>query len=70
MYFNVTPALLGNPLFMEFENKLLQGYSPIAYNIMVHHQPVIFEVFLAAYFRPYDYYVVHLDAKVFFKNNK
>ena len=63
-YFTVTPVLIENTIIGEFEKELLYNYDPIAYNIMVHKQPLIFELFLAVYFRPYDYYVIHLDAKV------
>ena len=64
-YFYVIPALFKNPDLYKFERDALNDDDEaIAYNIMVHSQPGIVEVFLALYFRPNDHYVFHLDAKV------
>ena len=72
-YFENMPVLTSFPLFSVFENQLLfpkpnyeDSSTPtmMGYNIMVHSQPAIFEIFLAVYYRPYDYYVIHLDKKV------
>ena len=30
---------------------------------MLHHQVAIYETFLAMYFRPYNFYCIHLDLK-------
>ena len=65
-YFNTMPVLSENPTLMAFEKYILYKYDAIAFNIMVHDQPAIFELFLALYFRPNDFYAIHLDAKVIF----
>ena len=44
--------------------------TSIAFNIMVHSQPGILELFLALYFRPDNHYVFHLDYKVKFEYNQ
>ena len=64
-YFYVIPAIFQNPDIYEFERDVLSDdVDAIAYNILVHSQPGIVELFLALYFRPSDHYVFHLDAKV------
>ena len=68
-YFNMMPVLSENPTLVKFENIYVDrnnfiGHEAIAFNIMVHEQPAIFELFLALYFRPNNFYSIHLDAKV------
>lgn len=60
--------LSDNPTLTNFENIYLHDHDGIAFNIMVHEQPEIFELFLALYFRPNNFYAIHLDAKVRFEN--
>jgi len=70
-YFYIIPALFRNPDLYEFERDTFNdGVEAIAYNIMVHSQPGIAEVFLALFFRPNDHYVFHLDAKASDKTRK
>ena len=65
VYFRFIPALFENVDVKEFEKDALKDISgSVAFNIMVHSQPGILEIFLALYFRPDDHYVIHLDAKV------
>ena len=65
VYFHHIPALFEIRNVIEIEKNILRNVNgSIGYNIMVHLQPGIFEFFLALYFRPYDHYVIHLDAKV------
>ena len=64
-YFNIIPALFDNSDVIEFEDEQMKDIeTSIAFNIMVHSQPGIFEFFLALYFRPDNHYVIHLDKKV------
>ena len=72
-YFENMPVLTALPVLTDLENQLLfpqpnyqDSSTPrmMGYNIMVHSQPAIFEIFLAVYYRPYDYYAIHLDKKV------
>lgn len=72
-YLDNMPVLTALPVLTDLENQLLfrqpkhkDASTPMmmGYNIMVHSQPAIFEIFLAVYYRPYDYYVIHLDQKV------
>ena len=60
------PVLSENPTLSSFESNIPNDYGAIAYNMMIHNQPAIFELFLALYFRPIDFYAIHLDAKVWF----
>ena len=77
-YFENMPVLTALPVLTDLENQLLfpkpnhqDSSTPrmMGYNIMVHSQPAIFEIFLAVYYRPYDYYVIHLDKKVYLFRN-
>lgn len=64
-YYDIVPALFDNTDIIEFEGELMKDFgTSIAFNIMVHSQPGIFEFFLALYFRPDNHYVIHLDKKV------
>ena len=64
-YFNIIPALFDNSDVIEFEDEQMKDIeTSIAFTIMVHSQPGIFEFFLALYFRPDNHYVIHLDKKV------
>ena len=67
-YFNVVPVLFQNVEVKEYEEAVMEDIkSSIAFNIMVHSQAAMFELFLALYFRPHDHYVIHLDKKVKFE---
>ena len=64
-YFDVIPAMYRNIDVKLFENVQMHNIkTALAFNIMVHSQPGILELFLALYFRPYDHFVIHLDKKV------
>ena len=69
-YFHTIPALFQNVDVTTFEEDALKdilhkgGNNSIGFNIMVHSQPGIIEIFLALYFRPDNHYVIHLDKKV------
>ena len=64
-YFDVIPSMCKNKKVKLFESVQLNNIkTAMAFNIMVHSQPGIFELFLALYFRPDDHFVIHLDEKV------
>ena len=64
-YFDVIPSLCKNKKVQLFESVQMNNIkTAMAFNIMVHTQPGIFELFLALYFRPDDHFVIHLDEKV------
>ena len=49
---------------LEFEHKRVNSkVTKFAFSHMLHHQVAIYETFLAMYFRPYNFYCVHLDLK-------
>ena len=64
-YFNAIPSLCNNKNVILFESAQMNEIkTAMAFNIMVHLHPGIFELFLALYFRPNDHFVIHLDKKV------
>ena len=65
VYFDIIPALFENVVIKEYEGAIVKDINAsIAFNVMVHSQPGILELFLALYFRPDNHYVFHLDKKV------
>ena len=49
---------------LEFEKRNVNSkVTTFAFSHMLHHQVAIYETFLAMYFRPYNFYCVHLDLK-------
>ena len=70
VYFDLIPALFENIDIQMYEEAFMKDINTsIAFNIMVHSQPGILELFLALYFRPDNHYVFHLDKKVKFEYN-
>ena len=64
-YFNAIPSLCSNKNMILFESVQMKDIkTAMAFNIMAHLHPGIFELFLALYFRPNDHFVIHLDKKV------
>ena len=49
---------------LEFEEKSVNSkVTKFAFSHMLHHLVAIYETFLAMYFRPYNFYCVHLEVK-------
>ena len=42
----------------------MQPTHPMAFSFALHQHLTIFEMFLSLYFRPEDFYCIHLDSKV------
>ena len=61
-YFHGVPVFAFDPEIIEYERKELSRVN-LAFSHMLHHQVVIYEAFLAMYFRPNNFYCVHLDVK-------
>ena len=61
-YFHDVPVFAFNPEIIGYERKELSRVN-LAFSHMLHHQVVIYEAFLAMYFRPTNFYCVHLDVK-------
>ena len=61
-YFHDVPVFAFNPDIIGYERKELRRVN-LAFSHMLHHQVVIYEAFLAMYFRPNNFYCVHLDVK-------
>ena len=47
----------------EYERNDLNKSISLAFTHMLHHQVAIYEMFLALYFRPNNFYCVHVDIK-------
>ena len=47
----------------EYEKKVLNNNISLAFTHMLHHQVAIYEMFLALYFRPNNFYCIHVDIK-------
>ena len=47
----------------EYERNNLNKSIALAFSHMLHHQIAIYEMFLALYFRPNNFYCVHVDIK-------
>ena len=62
-YFRSFPSLHESWDLMNLENKLLQDH-PIGYTISAHTSIIIMELFFGMYFRPWDFYVIHLEKEV------
>ena len=62
-YFQKVPAFVMNQIIQGFEEMHLNTSIQIAFSHMLHNHVAIYEAFLAMYFRPYNYYCVHVDYK-------
>ena len=63
MYFRYMPVVFTNEDVNTFEQENVKPSVRLAFSHMLHNQVVIYETFLAMYFRPYNYYCVHVDKK-------
>ena len=61
--FNRVPSFHTSPDLMNYERKYLKEH-PVGFAIIAHKDITILETFFAMYFRPWDFYVIHLDKKV------
>ena len=48
---------------MKYEEQALDKNISLAFSHMLHHQVAIYEVFLVMYFRPNNFYCIHVDVK-------
>ena len=63
-YFDNVPVFALNKDIIQYEESYLKPDSfSVAFSHMLHHQVAIYEVFLAMYFRPTNFYCVHVDYK-------
>ena len=63
MYFRYMPLVFTNEHVNTFEQENVKPDVRLAFSHMLHNQVVIYETFLAMYFRPNNYYCVHVDKK-------
>ena len=58
------PVFSMNSKILEFEKRSSNSkVTKFAFSHMLHHQVAIYEAFLAMYFRPYNFYCIHVDLK-------
>ena len=62
-YFQYVPAAFQNTQITKYEKIHLKSDVRLAFSHMLHNQVAIYEAFLAMYFRPYNYYCLHIDRK-------
>ena len=58
------PVLAMNNEIIEHERKVVNSKdTKLAFSHMLHNHVAIYEAFLAMYFRPYNFYCIHIDLK-------
>ena len=62
-YFQSVPAAFQDTQITKYEKIHLKSDVRLAFSHMLHNQVAIYEAFLAMYFRPYNYYCLHIDRK-------
>ena len=62
-YFQSVPVFAMNQDIFAYEKETLDSSIRLAFSHMLHNQVAIYEAFLAMYFRPYNYYCIHIDRK-------
>ena len=63
-YYDNVPVFSFNHEIVQKEKKEFgDRATPLAFSHMLHHQVSIYEVFLAMYFRPINFYCIHVDVK-------
>ena len=62
-YFHSVPAAFQDAQITKYEMIHLKNDVRLAFSHMLHNQVAIYEAFLAMYFRPYNYYCLHIDRK-------
>jgi len=63
-YFKKLPTLHDVPQLLEYEDQMLKSKRPLAFSFLVHKDLLVWELFLSLYFRPKDFYCIHIDSKV------
>ena len=61
-YFDVYPVLYSSEVLKNYERNLTSAYS-IAFSHLLHEEISIYEAFLSVYFRPNNFYCIHIDRK-------
>ena len=64
-YFQYLPVFVKNRDIKYFEKENLDESIRLAFSHMLHNHVAIYEAFLAMYFRPYNFYCIHLDYKAY-----
>ena len=62
-YFSNVPVFAFNKDITQYERDSLKPLFSLAFSHMLHTQVAIYEVFLAMYFRPNNFYCIHVDYK-------
>ena len=62
-YFTNVPVFALNKDIIKYEQDNLKPQFSLAFSHMLHTQLAIYEVFLAMYFRPNNFYCIHVDYK-------
>ena len=63
-YFENVPIFGMNKEIIRYEDQVLKFKNiSLAFSHMLHQQVAIYEVFLAMYFRPNNFYCIHVDVK-------
>ena len=60
-YFQVYPVLYSDKVIRTYEESNLKPTYSLAFSHLVHNQLAIYEAFLSMYFRPNDFYCIHVD---------
>ena len=65
MYFDLleTTFMMNKSIISKHETENLNNEINLAFTHMLHHQVAIYEIFLALYFRPNNFYCIHVDVK-------
>ena len=64
-YFHMLEAtfMMNKSIISKHEEDNLNNKINLAFTHMLHHQVAIYEIFLALYFRPNNFYCIHVDVK-------
>ena len=60
-YFDNYPVLYFNRIIEKYEKKTLKPAYSLAFSHLLHKEIAIYEAFLSIYFRPNDFYCIHVD---------
>ena len=60
-YFANYPVLYFNRIIEKYEKKTLKPAYSLAFSHLLHKEIAIYEAFLSIYFRPNDFYCIHVD---------
>ena len=60
-YFEVYPVLYFSEVLKNYEKLNLKSASSIAFSHLLHKEIAIYEAFLSVYFRPNNFYCIHID---------